>query len=303
MAIYDNDGNALSVCYDNEGNALSHAYDLEGNVVWDATPVTMRFTTYNVGDWYIGSHTLVPTDKKTAYETLQRTIFENVNADICCMQEAPPKFCQDDTLASTILDDFFDHLETCAAYTSSFIPYRTYGSNIQMEDFQMIFYSSAGQEGTTKTFEKFYVTVGGRRICVIGTHLSLTKSVAIQQASELISAVSGEQYYIICGDFNTAIHADEPDYTELTDYQTIVKPFLDAGMNSANLADFGAFYTYGSVSYESYLQGNGYMSATDHIFTSQNITIDDVFVDTTKLNDTIADKVDHIPLVADLTVN
>ena len=299
--IYDKNGNFLSSAYDKNGNSLSLAYDKNGNVIWSAVPAHLRVANYNVGDWYIGAHNYVPETKKEQYENLQRTIFQNMNADVCCMQEAPPKFCQDGTLASTFLDDFFPYIEVCTSSTSSSIPYRTNASKYPIENFQMIQFPTGGT-GTTVTYEKFYITVEGRRICIVESHLSLTKSYAITEAHELIDAVDGEQYYIIMGDFNTGLHSDE-DYTQDEDYLTIVKPFLDAGMNSANVSTFGAFETYGSVSYEAFLRGEGYMSATDHIFTSPNITIADVWVERTKLTDSIADKIDHIPIVADLVIN
>lgn len=59
----------------------------------------------------------------------------------------------------------------------------------------------------------------------------------------------------------------------------------------------------GSVPSHAYnLNGDGYICATDHIFTSPNILIDEAYMDTTKRTDLIDEKVDHMPLVAHLII-
>lgn len=303
MGIYDKNGNALPACYDKDGNALSNAYDKDGNVIWSASPVSLKVANYNVGDWYIGSHTYVPEAYKTEYTNLQNDIFTAIDVDLCCMQEAPKQFCVDGTLASTILENYFEYTQWCAAYESSTIPSRTEGSNYAIEDFQMVDFTGSAYSGTTRTYEKFYITVGGKRICIIESHYSLTHSTAVLQNQQMMAAAAGEEYCIIMGDFNTTIHSDAEDYLLTEDYIDLVKPWIDAGYNSANCSDFGVFYTYGSTSWEQYQQGNGYISATDHIFTSPNITIDSVTMNTLKRTDAIDHKVDHMPIVAELTIN
>ena len=301
MGIYDKSGNILNLCRAIDGSVPSHAYNLNGDAIWNKDLIILKVANYNVGDWYIGTHTYVPTAKKTEYENLQRTIFGNIDVDVCCMQEAPPKFCQDGTMASVILDDFFEYIETAAAYTSSTIPYRTIGSNIEIEDFESITFPSGASYDTTRSYEKFYITVGGKRICVISSHLALVHSYAVRQAAEMLQAVSGEDYFIIMGDYNTRIYPTDPDYKQTEDYIDMIKPYIDAGCHSANLTH-EVFYTYGSTSWEDYMNGDGYICATDHIFTSPNILIDEAYMDTTKRTDLIDEKVDHMPLVAHLII-
>lgn len=304
MAIYDKNGNVMSACYDKNGNPLNAAYDKNGEVIWTARPTTLRVANYNVGDWYTGTHTYVPEAKKAQYEALHETIFQNVDADVCCMQEAPPKFCTDDTLASGILDQFFDHYENCTAYDTSPIPYRTDATKtLTMEDFQMINFYGSARSGTTQTYEKFYVTIDGKRICFVESHYSLTHETAVLQNQQMMQAIKNEQYFVAMGDLNTRIYPTDADYLQTEDYIDLVKPWIDKGYNSANCSDFGVFYTYGSTSWESYQQGDGYICATDHIFTSPNITISNAWMDTTKRTDANADKIDHMPLVADLIIN
>lgn len=303
MAIYDKNGNMLSVCYNKNGNSLNAAYDKYGNTVFPDS-INLRVANYNVGDWYIGSHSYVPEAKKTQYENLQETIFRNINADVCCMQEAPPKFCTDGTLASMILNQFFDHYETCAAYESSPIPYRTDATKtLTIEDFRMINFTGSANSGSTQTYEKFYVTIGNKRICFIESHYSLTHSTAVLQNQQMIQAVANEPYFIAMGDLNTRIYPTDENYLLTEDYIDLVKPWIDLGYHSANCADFGVFYTYGSTSWEQYQQGDGYICATDHIFTSSNIMINNAWMDTTKRIDAITDKVDHMPIIADLIIN
>ena len=305
MAIYDMSGRSLSSCYGVSGGVLQKAYDMSGREIWALNPVSLKVANYNVGDWYIGSHTYVPTSYKTEYLDLQNAIFTAIDVDVCCMQEAPPKFCQDGTMASVFLDNYFDYFETAAAYTSSTIPYRTIGSNIEIEDFESINFGTGAYYDTTRTYEKFYITVGGKRICFISSHLALVHSYTVNQAMEMLAAVNGEEYYVIMGDYNTVIYEDVEDFRTTQDYQDIIVPYLTAGCNSANLSDFGVFFTYYSNTLEEIEQhpsSANYMCATDQIFTSPNITINNAYINTIKLYDGINQKIDHVPIIAELTV-
>ena len=68
MAIYNKDGQNIASLYDKNGSDLSQAYDLNGNIIYMSEPTTIKVMSYNVGNWYIGSGTNVPTDKKSIYE-------------------------------------------------------------------------------------------------------------------------------------------------------------------------------------------------------------------------------------------
>lgn len=287
MAIYDVDGNALSSCYDVDGNALSKTYDVDGDVIWTAGPSPLKIATYNVGDWGWGSGTISP-EYKEDYLNLQNTIFTNINVDICGMQEYSNNFCTDGTKASVIVDNYFDYINDSG--------YWRIGSNIPFDSFETLDYvtiSMAGGSGDYAKYNKAYITIDGKSICIINCHFSTSQATQEAQAAEILSVALQEEYCIVCGDFNTVISA----LTD-TDYINMIKPFIDEGFTDANCGAFGIFSTY----YATSDPNADYKPATDHIIVSPNITIANAYVDTTKLTDGLDQKIDHIPLVAELLI-
>lgn len=292
MALYDKDGNQLATCYDSSGSAITTAYDPNGNVVWIADRQIV-VCNYNVGQWYIGSSERIPVDKKTEYTALQTAIFNNIRPDICLMQEATSTFCQDGTLAEDFLSQWFEYIEITRG-NSGFQAHIMATKDIPIEDYTVVPFVNAS--GNYPGYETAYVTVNGKRIFLLNTHITTTQSTQEAQVAEVLAAVSQKEYFIIAGDFNTVIH----DKTE-TDYINCIKPFVDAGYHTANCGAFGVLPTYRRTA-EADPQ-DGYEPATDHIITSANIDIIDAYVETTKLTDNIAEKIDHIPLVAVLDIN
>lgn len=287
--IYDKNGNEIADVYDKTGRLLLEAFDKDGNnVLNDSNVITVA--NYNVGQYYIGNGYTIPTANKTEYTNLQTTIFNNIKPDICCMQEATNVFCQDGTLADTFLSRWFRNIET----TSGGINYQAHKiatKNRSISGYESIDFVN----GRTNylTYEKCYVMVNGKNVCIMNTHLS-TGTYNRAQAQELLSAVENEKYFILCGDFNTVISSLSD-----SDYINTIKPFIDAGYADANCGAFGIFPTY----YADADPDAEYKPATDHIIVSDNITINNAYVDTTKLTDGIDAKIDHIPLIAELVIN
>lgn len=284
MSIYDANGNMLSSCYDSRGNMASFGYDRNGNLIWTASPAYLKIGTYNVGDWGWGSG-LPSADYKDAYLALQNTIFTNIDVDICAMQEWSANFCSDGTKSSVVTDNYFDYLNSSGVWAI--------GSNISFTDFKVCDYLTVTASGDYAKYEKAHFNIEGRNVCVLNVHFAYeNQSVQEAQHAEILGVANKEEYVIICGDFNTAIHTLEDE-----DYITCIKPFLDAGYSDANCGDFGIISTY----YNTATPGT-YRPATDHIIVSSNITITNAYVDTTKLTDGLDQKIDHIPLVAELLI-
>lgn len=152
--------------------------------------------------------------------------------------------------------------------------------------------------GEQRGYTKCYITVNGKKICWINTHLATTDLQAdkIAQANQIVDLVKDEPYFIVTGDFNTR---HEP---ELGEFNSIMKPFLDIGANTANFkAADNYIFTY--CDGKDFSSGNKYPH--DHVITSSNIAIDKVFADDTKYMSMFKDTnaLDHVPLVAFLTVN
>lgn len=150
-----------------------------------------------------------------------------------------------------------------------------------------------------RSYQKMYVQIGDKRIAVFNTHLDTTSYNASGQlykyiqANELLEAVSNEKYFIIVADLNTTCTS-----TADLDYVNQVKPFIDAGYNVANCNDVFGFnntWTGGDGT-------SGDWDPTDNIITSSNIRINSVEVDQTKLDANTGKTIDHLPLVAHVTI-
>lgn len=285
MAIYDVNGNSLANAYDVNGNALINAYDVNGTEIWSASPPSLKVATYNVGDWGWGDG-LPTAEYKESYITLQNTIFSNIDADICAIQEWSTYICTDGTPSSDVTSLYFQYLYASGVWAI--------GSNIPLRDFQAIDYSTVTVTGDYAKYEKAYFYIGGKKVCILNVHFCYeNKTNQGLQCAEILNVAEQEDYVIICGDFNTNIHA----LTD-SDYIDFIKPFIDAGYTDANCGAFGILPTYYSTSDP---QGT-YTPATDHIIVSSNITITNAYADTTKLTDGLDQKIDHIPLVAELLI-
>lgn len=285
MEIYDKNGNSLPACYGKDGSALSAAYDVNSTQIWTSAPPTIKVGTYNVGDWGWGAG-LPPVDDKETYLALQNTLFAEIDVDICAMQEWSASFCSDGTKSNVVTDKYFEYLQGQT--------YWAIGSNIAFDGFQVMNYTTCSPGGDYAKYEKAYFEISGRRVCLINCHFSTAQSMQEAQAAEILTVAREEEYCIVCGDWNTVIHS----MTD-TDYTVMVKPYIDAGFTDANCGEFGIFPTYYGTSNPQ----ADYRPATDHIIVSSNITITNAYVNTTKLTDDIDAKIDHVPLIAELTIN
>lgn len=287
MSIYDKAGTPLSSCYSANGAALTKAYDKDGTQVWQSEPTTLKVCTYNVGDWGWGAG-LPSADRKAEYLALQNAIFSNISADICGMQEWDTRFCSDGTLSSVVTDEYFDYLQGSG--------YWAIGSNIPFIGFTAYGYTTVSAGGDYAKYDKAYFTIGGKNVCVINCHFDTAQSTQEAQAAEILSVAQGETYCIVMGDWNTVIHS----LTD-TDYINMVKPYIDAGFTDANCGEFGIIPTYFRTN--STEPSDGYTPATDHILVTPNITITNAYTEQTKVTDSLTDKIDHLPLVAELVIN
>lgn len=149
--------------------------------------------------------------------------------------------------------------------------------------------------GETRCYMKGYISFDNKRICIVNTHLCLTLSYQVEQMSEIMNLVNNEEYFVLTGDFNVGCLSEEDSY-----WVSMYKPLVDSGYNLANCTEERGFtYTFfgGSSPY------NGSRSCPDNIITSGNIAINNVIYDETKFSNLTGDAIDHIPMIAYLTVN
>lgn len=273
--IYNVNGTQLGAAYDVEGEELEQAYDVNGNPLIDRADLIVM--TYNV-QWFSGLN---------ANQSMQQSIIDAYRADVIGLQELHSSMPE---IGTAVLSDY---------------PYITLGgmsnktgmaSKIQLNNASTANFSTQASE--TRGYQKAYITAEGKTICWINTHLETSsyESVKVAQAAEVFALVENEDYFIITGDFNTVCKttADE-------EYTTIMKQFIDAGYHSANCSDQHGFldtWTSGSTA-------SGTWYPCDHVITSANISIDNVIVDTTKIDvaEQTGQPIDHLPLIVYLTIN
>ena len=227
--------------------------------------------TYNVGNWYNGSGQRVPDTKHDSYYELQKSIIDRYEPDILCTQEYMSH------LGEEILAEKYysiaNALETSAYDGKAICTNRT------LEGAENIYFAQT--DACKRNYEKAYIYLNGRKVCVISAHLATSAAICKQEAVELLNAVSDEEYFILCIDSNVDAHDTTSDL-----YVGSLKLFVDAGYKLCNGGEFGIFNTYAD-------NENG---AIDNIIVSDNISIKSVVMDTQK--EGLEDGSDHYPLIA-----
>ena len=271
------------------GYPISDAFSSEG-VLLNPVPDGKRLTimSYNCGGYYLGSGTNVPIDYASQFEDILRTIVSNNDCEILCIQEHYHYFSGDIT-AESILSDYYDSIFENGGGTQ-------YGGRLTATRKTVLSNShwSFSQQSIQGNCLEIVVNIAGKDIHILSVHLDWQdQSRQESQVNDLIQWASDKEYFVICGDFNSLCYGINDN-----DYITVIKPFLDAGYNSANCAKFGFIPTFYMVGNE----GNG--SSLDQIIVSSNITIRKVWTDKTKYgNSDVGGSIDHLPLCAELVIN
>ena len=292
MSVYDKLGNKLNEVFDIDGLELSHAYDIDGNEVLNKTPTAptdLTVMTYNIGQWYTGNNANVPTANYEQYYNLQRSIIFAYNPDIASFQEYYDPFSSGHTVDDVIGEYFTDHKNNA---TSGYKAKAIYSNGYELSDYSETNFAV----GNSRSYIKTSIQCEGRTIWLINAHLetSTYESAKVAESTELLNAVANLEYFIIMADFNTVCKSVNDE-----EYTTIMKQFIDAGYHSANCSEQHGFidtWTSGS-------SASGTWYPCDQIITSANIDINNVVADQTKVTDDIANAIDHIPLIAYVTVN
>lgn len=290
MAIYDAQGNQLTEAFSADGLSLDKAYDLSGNVIFQKTSIQLKVMEYNVGGWYDGSGTNVPSNKDAEYYALQNSMIQNADADILCICEYWNVFSKTGRTAVSLLEQYYPYIHAeqgtqqyygrciCSKY-----PITNYVTNIY----------TTGSDGV-RYFDKATIDINGVSLEVLVTHLHpsnmAAKKAQAQQLFEYVQTLSGR--ILICGDFNSNLY-DPMSEGNLNVYGN----FLNAGYTLANDGAFGILNTACNSSDWSEA------FAIDNIIASEGITITSVSTDLTKTTDAINDKIDHVPLIAEVIVN
>lgn len=289
MPVFDAKRNALGAACAVDKTIPSILKDVSGDEV-----VTNKLTvmTFNIQRWGQNS-----TSNINYNAEIMATIFNKHKPDLVAFQEHWIASTLDGLTIADYLQNCWNGLYVGEPTLTSLPNYtKAISSHYPLKDTSSTMFESPCTE--QRSYDKAYieVLVGAetKRIAVLNTHLDYTDN-RYAQITELMNVALQEEYFIILGDLNTSIYTSVDD----TDYVSMVKPFLDAGCNCANGGEYGIFNTHIKGTDES----TGTLTALDHIITSGNISIDGVIRDTTKLDANTGLNIDHLPLVAYLTVN
>lgn len=281
MAVYDKNGNPLTAVYDKSGNRLLQAYDKNGNpLMSDPEPSEFVVMTYNVQDF----------SELNSNETMQSEIINTYKPDVIGFQEfqiAARNYIP--AIATRLLTDYSIEMGNYG-HKNALV------SKYTMTGFTTVPHTTQTMDG--QSYSTAHITVDGKDILLVVAHVTTTnyEATKIEQIHEVYEAVQGFDYFIIMADFNTRV-----DSVEHAEYTTIMKQFVDAGYNCANCTEqfgFNDTWTDGSTA-------EGVWYPCDNIITSASIDINNVIIDTTKIDFAAqtGQKIDHLPIIAYLTIN
>lgn len=284
MAIYGKDGTEISSCYKVGGSLQNVAYDAEGNSIF-SDESNLKIMTYNV-QWFTGINSQL---------AMQQSIINGYDADIIGMQEIS-KTGNIPTVGINVLSSYqYQQLSNHKNYIAmmSKIPL----SNITIADYVNQDPNDMTEYGETRAYMLADITVDGKTITWLNTHLCLTLEYKYLQMQEVFNIMQTKEYVIATGDFNIGA------YESLTDapYVNMIKQFVDAGYNLANNRPTGHTNTFTNATTASSL--SELTKPHDDIIVSGNIDIVDVIFDTTKFSYLNGNAIDHIPIIANVTIH
>lgn len=283
MAVYNKSGISLAQVFNESGLSLAKSYDKYGNEIFtNDGSFQIRAMSFNVFGWS-GINADAP---------LMASIINRYNPDIIGFQETDsrgPTFQGSNVVSNSEYPYFVVGLGYLGSSIASRFLIEDYTSKAYNDQDNLIV--SAGYK---RAYQIGYVTIGGKRIAIINTHLeveSRNPTVWVSQMQELYALASEQNSFILTGDFNL----ETKDKTSAR-YISAVKPFED----NFNMANWGDSFV------DTWFSGNTPSTSNkkyphDNIITSNDITISNVVFDQTKITADEGLELDHIPIVATLS--
>ena len=286
MAIYDKNGNALANIYGVNGDLSNTAYDVEGNNISTPSDYDLIVMSFNV-QWFLN----INKDSNG----IVRDVIQRYDADLIGFQEWEENYGIG-TIDGLAPDVYLENLDYDVIVGN--------GTTISNKNAMASKYpftnasEVAFRQGYKFGYNKAYFTYGGKQIAFYSTHLYWTEagtSIRASECADLLADAENEDYVIITGDFNTLAST-----TSDAEYVDAIWLFEQAGYNVAN----GDVMPLTNTWYEgTSAETSAKKWPTDNIITSNNISIDRVVIDTEKLTAGLNKAIDHLPIVAYLTVN
>ena len=275
--IFAYDGTLLNSCYLSNGGKAPDAYDVKGAKVY---PSPLTVMSYNLQRW----------EGYNSLKDIQDIAF-GAGADIIGIQEWG--YTASKTIESTDCEVYLETFGYQTELTEDDVNHKALATKLAIEDYSETVFAASYE---TRSYTKCYISVNGQRVAWFNTHLDYqTDDVKYNQVSELLDAVSDEEYFILTGDLNTTCTTKSD-----LEYIKCVMPFVNAGYNVANSPE-------GQSLLMTYYNSNTVAQSTlitppDNIITSANIEITDVRLINTKLSAGGAYVIDHLPIIATLYV-
>ena len=286
MSIYNISGNQISNAYNLNGNMLSQAYDVDGVPLMGDPTLTVM--TFNVKVF----------QEINNQQALLNEIISKYTPDIIGMQELGTLTANTlPTVGTNMLSNYPIKILSEHKQKDMMVSKSLSLSNFYTTDFTNQDPLDAQYYSETRSYMMADINIGGKTIKWINAHLCFeTPSVKWLQMGELFDIAEQHDYVILTADFNsTAMTATSDDYINM------YKQFVDAGYNLANNSPSAGFQnTWGSSTNPTSLADLTW--ACDSIITSSNIDIENVVFDDTKLDYLNGNQIDHIPVVAYITI-
>lgn len=250
-------------------------------------PTTLKVMTYNVGQWYIGNGSNVPSAKDLAYYELQSGILQRADADVLLITEYRTPFSASGRTAESVLSPYFPYIKDV---NDSGYMGRAFCSKYPISNYTHHSFNNGVSNG--RYYDTVTINVDGEEITLVVTHLiyeAKSDKGRIAQLNELVTFLGTLDTFICGGDFNTL----DCRSTMGSDYTNMIAPLINAGFHCANCSS--EFL----VTYSDEPTGT-WVGCLDNIITSADISILSASVDDAKLHDGINEKTDHMPLIAEL---
>ena len=228
---------------------------------------------YNVGQWYNGSGTVVPDDMAEEYMKIQKDIIERYNPDILCLQEYTTKINNRLNFDPKKRYNYYYLFPSNNVYN---------GKAICTKDVSFDFSNGnyTNSDSLRRNYIKGYIYLNGKKVLIVSTHLSLDLAHRKLEFEELLSIVRTEEYCILCMDSN-----QESSNPDSDGYRDTFGLFVNAGYKVLNKD----IVTHPSNS-----------ECIDNIIVSNNINVKSIFAD--KQKQILGDNADHYPLVSYLEI-
>lgn len=247
---------------------------------------SLKIMSFNVQGW----------NGSNSNQTIMKNIIDTYNPDVVCLQETLKTSIDSQPVSTTLFTNYPYLYRPTEIYNCVSI-----FSKYPLSNTSVTIYETQGEE--TRGYAKANITINKNNIVIFNTHLEIlpnettSRPIRVAQAQELLEAVKNEEYFIVCGDFNTYDANNITGY----DYINVIKPFLDMEYKSANCSNQHGFL-------RTWYDGNTIYDSTvsrclDQIITSPNIDINYVFVNKDKDITVNSNPIDHLPIVSFCQIN